>query len=262
MNVLARWELTPAWLPLLAAAAAYLAAARRAGTWPARRTALFMGGLGALAVALCSGLDADAEWRLSAHMVQHLLLGLVAAPLLVAGGPVRLALRVSDGASRRRIGGALHAAPVRVLAHPAVGCALFVGVLGVVHVPAVYDLALREPLVHALEHAALFWSAVALWAPLVAVDPVPHRVGAIGTVAVLTLAMTGMGAISAALAGAPRVVYAPYGATGLDALADQSTASGIMAVGGMLVIVPVVLGLAWRALLAEERRARARESRA
>jgi cytochrome c oxidase assembly factor CtaG len=258
--------MSAAWLPLLVLAAAYGGAAWRAGGWPLPRVAAFGAGLAVLAVALGPRLDAAADERLSAHMLQHLLVGLAAPPLLAAGAPVRLALRAGGRATRRAIADVLHAPVIRRLGHPWVGCAVFAGVLGAVHVPAVYDLALRAPAVHAVEHAALFWSAMCLWAPLVAADPVPRRAGAVGGVAVLMAAMTAMSAVSAVLAAAGRPLYAPYAdwaaAHGTDALADQRTAAGIMAVGGMAVVVPVVIALAWRALLAEERRARVREGRA
>ena len=94
---------------LVAAALLWLVAARRvrAARGPAavswRRTALFLAGLGAIAVALASPVEAGAATRVSVHMVQHLLLALVAAPLLVLARPVTLALQASKPATRRRL---------------------------------------------------------------------------------------------------------------------------------------------------------------
>jgi putative copper resistance protein D len=194
-------------------------------------------------------------------MVQHELIGLVAAPLLVAGAPVRLALAASARATRRRLAALLHRPVARVLAHPVTGTVAFTGVLAAVHVPAVYDLALRSAAFHAGVHAALLWSALLLWLPLIAADPVPRRPAAAVTVATLVATMGAMGAVGAAIAAQQHVLYAPYAARTVDALADQRLAGGLMWTGGMVVVLPALLLLAWRALADEERRAAVREAR-
>ena len=137
----------------------------------------------------------------------------------------------------------------------------FVAVLAAVHVPAVYDLSLRSGPVHAAVHAALLWSAVLLWLPLIGADALPHRPAATATVGALLGAMAAMAALGAALAAQPHVVYVPYASRATGALADQRLAGGLMSVGGMLVVLPALVGLAWRALVHEERRARTREDR-
>lgn len=247
------------------AATAPLALLYAYGLWraPARRrtwaAAAWFAGLAALAVATSPPLERAADRALSMHMVQHELLGLVAAPLLAAGAPVRLALAASGRATRLRLGRILHARPVAALAHPAVGAALFSGVLLAVHVPAVYDLTLRSGAFHAGVHAALLWSALLLWMGLLGADPLPRRASATATIAALVVAMGAMAALGATLAAQPHVVYAPYARGG--ALADQHVAGGLMSVGGMVVLVPLLLALAWRALVAEERRATVRERR-
>jgi cytochrome c oxidase assembly factor CtaG len=235
-------------------------AARRHSRWPARRTLLGLGGLAALAVAF--GLEARAGERLSAHMVQHMLLGLVAAPLLVASAPVRLALGTLPAPARRRLARALHHPALRALTHPLAGLAIFVVVLAGVHVPAVYEAALRDPLLHAGEHALLLWSAIALWVPLVGADPLPRRAGAVARVSVLIAAMTAMSALGATLAALPKPAYPAYAGLGGNPLRDQALAGGVMWVAGMVVVLPALLALAWSALWAEERAQRARERHA
>jgi cytochrome c oxidase assembly factor CtaG len=249
---------------LLAGAALLVAAARRHRRWPWTRTASGLAGLAVLGVAFESGLDERSAQLLSAHMLQHGLIGLVAAPLLVAAAPVRLALGALPRERARSLARLLAHRPLRALAHPVSGLAIFVAVLAVVHVPAVYEAALRQPVLHGAEHAALLWSAIALWAPLAGADALPHRAGPLARVAVLIGAMSAMGALGAALAGAHRVVYssyaAPAAALGRDPLADQALAGGVMWIGGMIVVLPALLALAWAALAREERRQRAREA--
>jgi putative membrane protein len=136
------------------------------------RAAAFGLGIVVLAVALLSPLDALADALFSAHMVQHLLLILVAAPLLVAGAPVLGLLRALPVAVRRGTGRwwARHGfVPrlVHLLTAPGVAFALHVVALWFWHFPLPYQAALASPWVHALEHlsflgtAALFWWVVA-----------------------------------------------------------------------------------------------------
>jgi cytochrome c oxidase assembly factor CtaG len=251
-------------LLLLAGAMVLVAAARRHRRWPRARTASGLAGLAVLGVAFESGLDERSAQLLSAHMVQHGLIGLVAAPLLVAAAPLRLALGALPRDRARSLTRLLARRRLHALAHPVCGLAIFVAVLAVVHVPAVYEAALRQPVLHGAEHAALLWSAIALWAPLAGADPLPHRAGLLTRVGVLIGAMSAMGALGAVLAGTHGVVYASYAAPtialGRDPLADQALAGGVMWIGGMAVVLPALLALAWAALAREERRQRAREA--
>lgn len=232
-----------------------LATVHRHPRWPVSRTLCGLGGLAALGVA--ASLDSRADALLSWHMVEHLLLSVLAAPLLVAAAPLRLALGTLPRGGRRVLAAALRRPAARVLSYPGVGLALFVVTLAVVHLPAVYDLALRVPLVHAAEHAALLWSAIALWTPVIAAEILPHRAGVVARVAAVVGAMAAMGALGATIASAPGAIYASY-----PDLADQQQAGGIMWVSGMVVLVPVLLWSAWTALIGEERRQRAREAHA
>lgn len=254
-----------AWLALAAAGLLYAWGVHRAGRWPRRRSVAFAASLAALAVALGPAFEAAGEDRLSLHMVQHLLLSMVAAPLAAWSAPVRLALRAQSPAARQLTARALHAPVLRALAHPLAGLALFLAVAVGAHVPAVYEAALRDPAVHAVEHAAFFWSAVALWAPLIAADPLPRRMGAIGRFGVMLGAMAAMAAGGAWLASSSALVYGAYrvpaARLGVDPLADQALAGGVMWIGGMAAMLPLLLTLAWRTLADEERRQRVRDER-
>ena len=238
-------------VPLALAAAWLVWAAHRHPRWPAWRTAAGLAGLAALGAA---GLVGDA--RLSSHMLEHQLIDVVAAPLLVLAAPVRLALGTLGREGRRGLARAAGSWLPRTLTHPVVALAGFAGVLAVVHVPAVYDAALRSPVLHALEHGALFWSSAALWVPMIGAEPVGHRTGMVTRVSVLVGAMSAMGILGAIIAEAPAPLYPAY-----PDVADQQLAGGLMWVGGMVVVVPLVLVAAWNALIAEERRQRAREAR-
>ncbi len=260
------WQLEPAVLAwALAAAVLYVAAARRT-RWKARRTVSWLAGIAVVAVALQSGLDVYAGELLSVHMVQHLALTMLAAPLLVAGAPVTLALRTLRGRSRRAVARALSSPTGATLGRPVVGLAQFVAVTLLTHLTGFYELALRHPGVHVLEHALYLTSAALFWAPLVGADPIRHAPGWLGRMLAVLLAMPAMSVVGIALEISGRVRYpaylAPARAMGVSALADQHDAGAIMWVGGSLAGALIVLGLAWAALAGEERRARAREAHA
>ncbi|HEY4633077.1 MAG TPA: cytochrome c oxidase assembly protein, partial [Candidatus Limnocylindrales bacterium] len=119
-------------MPLLIVAAGWLALVRRVGRWhpdrpvSAWRTAAFLGGLAAIAIALLSGVEAYDTTLFSVHMVQHMLLTFAAAPLLVLAAPVTQLLRAATPEVRRRwILPVLHSGPVAVLGHPVVAWLTF-----------------------------------------------------------------------------------------------------------------------------------------
>ncbi len=228
------------------------------------RVAALGGGLVVLAVALLSGIDSWSERLLSVHMVQHLLIGLVAPALLVCAAPLRLALAVCSPRGRRRLALLLHSRLVRMLARPAIGVCLYAAVLLGSHVPLVYDAAVRHPLLHDLEHAAYFWSGVILLAPLIAVDPLPRAPSALARFAWLIAAMVPMAVLGAWLTSSTSVRYGPYlapaAALHRSALADQRLAGIVMWVGGGVALLALALLVAARVLIAEERRQRRRDA--
>ncbi|HEX2103023.1 MAG TPA: cytochrome c oxidase assembly protein, partial [Solirubrobacteraceae bacterium] len=227
---------------LAAAGAVYVAGARRVHRWPAARTTAFGAGLAVLGVALI-GLDAAAHRRLSAHMVQHLLLAFAAAPLLVAASPVALALR----ATRRTAPGRRAAPLAAALGHPLLGWAALPAVMALTHFTAVYGEALEHPLVHAGEHAAYLLAALAFWRPVLGADPVRRRPGAVGRLLYLLLAAGPLALVGVAMQSSTRPWYAAY-AGRPGALADQHAAGALMWVGGGLALALLIVAVAWTAI--------------
>jgi putative membrane protein len=221
---------------LLAAAALYRAGARRVRGWPAWREVCFAAGLVALAVAL---LAIDAGRSLTAHMVQHLTLVFVAAPLLVLGSPLALALRAS-GARR-----ALRAAWI---ARPGVGWVLLAALMAASQAPAVVAAVARHPLLHVAEHVAWLAAAVLFWRVVAGADPVPHRPGPTGRLLYLLLFSAPMAATGAWLMWSTAPWYAGH------TLADQRNAGVLMLVGGGLALATISVVAAWAAILREHRR--------
>ena len=159
-------------VPLVATCALYFggvrglrAAAGREGVAPRPRVAAFSAGALALFVALASPLDPLGEVLFSAHMVQHLILVLVAAPLLVLGAPERVALWVFPLSVRKRIGGWGHdlARVLGPLARPVPAVTVATVTLWAWHAPFLYDLAIEHGGLHAIEHASFLATALLFW---------------------------------------------------------------------------------------------------
>jgi putative membrane protein len=217
---------------------------RRHRRWPWRRTACFCGGLAVLVVDLYSGIGSQADVRLSAHMVEHMVMWLAVAPLLAAGAPIRLAFFVLGRGGRRRLAGWLHSQPLAWLTSPVGSVTLFSAVLLLTHVPAVYGLALGNDTAHEAEHAVYLAAALLMWAPLLGVDPLPRRLSTRGQAACLAACMVPMLLVGGWLGIEPHAVYHHYVAgLGPAALHDQRLAATIMWAGGLPAFtVPVLRG--------------------
>lgn len=260
------WQLDPTMLfPVVLAGALYiLGAVRLAGRWRWRRTASFLAGLACLVVALQSGIDAYGDRLLSVHMVQHMLILLLAPLLLLGGRPVVLALAALPPGRRAGLARAL--ARTRRLTAPAPALAGFAAIVVLTHLPAFYDATLRHSVVHYAEHALYVLAGLLMWSPLVDGDPAPrHRLSGLGRLVYLLIAMLPMALVGAYLNRHAGLVYSAYGppahALGISAIDDQAQAGAIMWVLGNSVMVAVGLWVSVAAMVAEERRLVARESR-
>ena len=265
--LVSHWELSASVVaPLLAVVGLYLIAVRRlGGRWPLRRTMLFFGGLACVLAALQSGIDSYDDQLLSIHMVQHLLLLLLAPLLLLGGKPWVLALAALPPDNRTSVARAL--ARTRPYTGPVPSLALFTVVVALTHLPSFYDATLRHPPLHYAEHALYLLAGLLMWSPIVGGDPAPRRrLSGLGRLVYLIVAMLPMGLIGAYLNRHPTLVYTPYGppahALGISALTDQAQAGAIMWVLGNTVMVAVGLWSAVAAMVAEERRQAARDARA
>jgi cytochrome c oxidase assembly factor CtaG len=225
---------------------------RPVDTWRAR---CFTAALVALGLALVSPLDALSSALASAHMVQHLLLLLVAAPLLALSAPSSailrgspLAVRRASGRWRRRLG--LTHGNLGVLRHPATVWLLSVGVLWFWHAAAPYDAALDNEFLHLLEHASFLVTAVLFWQVVVGVRGAARVSGGLGVLLVFAMAMQSV-FLSVLLTFARTPWYSGYARTtaswGLDPLTDQQVAGVIMWIpaGGIYLAVALVLLVTW-----------------
>jgi putative membrane protein len=269
-RLLLSWSLNPlVTVGLLAAAIAYLQARRRlvadGVAWPARRTAYFLCGIGALALALLSPIEAYDTVLFSVHVGQHMLLTMVAAPLLALGAPVTLALRVAKGKTRRRMTRVLHSPPLKVLGHPLVAWVLFTVTLYGLYFSPLFDLTLREPLVHDLVHLHFLTAGLLFWWVVVGLDPSRWRLPHIARLLFVFLMVPFHAFLGVAIMNSGRVL-APTLETfqrdwGPTPLADQQVGGAILWGAGDLIALAAVLGvlISWASY--EEKVVNVREDR-
>lgn len=259
------WTFEPAVvIPLVAAAVAWRVAVRRvdaahpANPVPRARSVAFYGALLAIAVALDSGIARYDTVLFSVHMVQHLLLTLVAAPLFVLSAPITLLLRLASPDTRqRRILPVLHSRMVRALSFPVVAWVLFAGVMWGTHFSPIFDRALEDPLIHDLEHLAYLAAGVLFWWPAIGLDPAPWRMNHPVRAMYVLMQMPQNTFLAVAVLNAEQPVYAHYATLvrswGPSPLIDQQIAASEMWLFGDLGFLIAILGLVFAWMRHEER---------
>ena len=192
---------------------------------PGWRRACFAAGLLVLALALSPPLGKLADQLLVAHMAEHLLIGDIAALLLVLGltGPVLAPLLRNRWISR-----------LRVLTHPVVAIVVWGVNFYVWHIPALYEVALRHDMVHALEHATFLVFGISVWMALLGPLPKPQWFTNSARL-IYVVAVRLIGTVLANVLVFGGTVFYPYYIPGdahwhISPMADQVAAGGLMMV--------------------------------
>jgi len=232
------WSTNPLILAALAASgAAYIVLSRRFPPRGRQPLAFWTGEL-TLVLALLSPLDAGAEYLFTLHMLQHMLLMLVAAALLALATPPGLIGWAYSRPAVRRV--------VRAVWTPAPAFVLFNGALLAWHIPAAYDATLRIPWVHAVEHASFILSGLIFWGVIVSPAPVLVRAPLGARFALLIGADVVNFILGFTLTFAGHPFYVAYTAVprlwGLSPLDDLRLGGVLMWVmGQMMYLIPVLI---------------------
>lgn len=215
-----------------------VAAATGRRGWSRGRCVMF--GAGAVAVgSSMTGPLADAAHRsFVAHMIVHLLLGMVAPLLLVLSAPVTLVLRSLPVDAARRVSRFLLSRPARFLTEPSVAAVLNVGGLWILYTTSLFTLMHQHQLVYVLVHVHVFIAGGLFTVALVGVDPTPHRRGFVHRCAVLVLASAAHNVLSKHLYAHP-----PAGPN----RSDGQTGALVMYYGGDVVdlLLMILMWAAW-----------------
>ena len=228
-----------------------------------KRQIMFGGGWVPPAIALASPLDPLGEELFSAHMVQHELMMLIAAPLLILARPGAPLLRGLPRWGARGVGALLRGRGLRRfwdwLASPLIAWLVHLVVLWGWHVPVLFTAGLQNTWIHALQHLSFLWVALLFWWALVRSS---KRGSAVGVIYLFTTAIHAS-VLGALLTFAPSVWYHPYLATapqwGLSAMEDQQLGGLIMWMPSGLVFIAVALVEVAGYMRNSERRAQQRE---
>ncbi len=252
------WRADPVLTPLLmAAGSAYLVAyqtAARAGrpVPPLWQVAAFFAGLASVAAALMGPFDHYNGVLFSVHMTQHLLLIMAAAPLLLMGRPVQVMLRglpprYARALVRHSVGHRGVRRVLTILTHPISVVLLFNGSFLFWHLPRFYQAAVRNELIHEVEHAAFFATALLFW--WVLIDPVPrhHRLSVTASALVLFATWMASDLICATITLSRDLLYPVYALSekpwGLTAYSDQRLGGAIMWITGAIYYAAVLIGI-------------------
>ena len=209
--------------------------------WGGGRLTAYFAGLGTIFLALASPVEPFASLLLQVHMVQHILLLMVAPPLLWLGAPLLPLLRGLPRPVRTYWAAPLFRSPFlrslfSRLTHPAAALIVYTAASWGWHIPAFYELALREPAWHYLQHICFLGAGLVFWYPVVRPYPARPRWPLWLLFPYLILADLQNTVLSALLTFSDHVLY-PYYTTvprlaGQSALADQSTAGAWMWIPG------------------------------
>ena len=225
-------------------------------------------GLATIGVALLSPLDHLAQERFLFHMLQHLLLVLVGAPLVLLGAPMAPVLRGIPRLVRRDLVAPLLRSPlVRrplwFLSSPIVAWMLYVATLLAWHVPAAYDTALRSEIVHDLEHISFFLTALLWWWNVITPIPLRPNLSYLGRVPYVFLATVPNFVLGAFLTFSTTAWYAAYQREdlpfALTTMEDQQIGGVLMWIPGSLVLLATLLLILVQVAVSEQRQQEERE---
>ncbi|MET9347997.1 cytochrome c oxidase assembly protein [Streptomyces termitum] len=238
---------------------------RRGDAWPVARTVLFALGVLSIAVVMCTGLNDYGMVMFSVHMVQHMVISMVAPILLLLGAPVTLALRALPVARRGSLGPRelllklLHSRYMRIITHPAFTIGMFIASLYGLYFTPLFDFLMGSKAGHVGMMIHFLAVGLVFFWPIMGVDPGPHRPGYVMRMLELFAGMPfhAFFGIAMMMATQPMVnVYKnPPASLGIDALADQSAAGGIAWAFSEIPSVLVLIALVYQWYHSEQRQA-------
>lgn len=233
----------------------------RGDRWPVSRTVFFIvPGLGGIASVTVSGLHAYDTTLLSVHMVQHMVLSMVAPIFLALGAPVTLALRTLRGAPRRRLLAVIHSRVAKVFTFPLVAFGLFVVNPFALYFTGLYRLTLENGAVHELLHAHFILTGCLFFWPLLGLDPLPGRWPYPARALLMLLSVPFHTVLGLTVMQSKTLFggdwYPSLHLAWADPFTDQRVAGGILWAGGEFISVTMIAVLVVQWIRASEREAR------
>lgn len=264
-----RWSVLAvlSWVALLVYLAATLHLRRTGVRWPWWRTLSWFAGLASLFLVTGTWVNGYSMELFSVHMTQHMVLSFVTPVFLLIGAPVTLALRTlprghgASGAPRALLLEALHSRVARVLAHPLFTVPLFLTSLYGIYFTPLFDALMRNPAGHQLMLAHFVVTGFLFFGPIIGHDPWPRTASYPARMLELFLPVPFHAFFGVAIMMSDALIVTsfahPPASWGVDPIADQGAAGGIIWGFGELptVLVLAVVFFAWAK--SEERQGRA-----
>ncbi|MEU6096845.1 cytochrome c oxidase assembly protein [Streptomyces sp. NPDC047079] len=242
---------------------------RRGDKWPVGRTVAYVIGVLMVMLVMCTKLNDYGMVMFSVHMVQHMVISMLAPILLLLGAPITLALRALPTAGRDRKGPRelllmlLHSRYVRIITHPAFTIPLFIASLYGLYFTPLYDFLMQSKAGHIAMMLHFLAVGVVFFWPIMGIDPGPHRPGYLMRMLELFAGMPfhAFFGIALMMASTPMVdTYRyPPASLGIDALADQTAAGGIAWAFSEVPSVLVLLALLFQWYRSEQRQAKRKD---
>ena len=215
--------------------------------WPAWRTGMFLGGLAVVVLATESGIGAYDDVLFWDHMVQHLMLIMVAPPLLIIGQPITLLLHASRNPLHTWVKRVLRSPVARFLTWPVFGCVAYAAAVTAAHLTALASLVETNPAVHNAEHAGFLVAGYLFFLPLLGSEPIRWRLTYPARLVILVLMMPvdtftglmlGYGTASApGIPAGPRPAWAPAPVSDLHAGGAVMWVAGDGIMFGLMMLV-------------------------
>ena len=232
----------------------------RGDRWPVGRTVGFFAGLGAILLVTASGVEAYDTTLLSVHMVQHMVLAMIAPVFLALGAPVTLALRTLPSVWRHRLVAALHSRVAAVLAFPLVAYGIFVASPFLLYFTDLYRLSLEHQWLHEIVHAHFILSGCLFFWPLLGLDPLPGRWPYPGRALLIMLSTPFHAVLGLTIMQSKTLLgggwYQSLHLSWVDPATDQVLSGGILWAGGEIVSVTMLAVLVAQWMRSADKEAR------
>ncbi|GAA0614947.1 cytochrome c oxidase assembly protein [Kutzneria viridogrisea] len=247
---------------------------QRGDKWPVGRTVAWLGGCLTVLLATSSGIGRYSPSMFSVHMGGHMMLNMLAPPLLALGGPVTLALRALPVAGRDAPSGprewlltAVHSPIARALTHPVIALVLFVGSFYVLYFSGLFDSALAYHWAHLAMNAHFILVGYLFYWPVIGVDQAPRKLPPLGRLGMVFASMPFHAFFGVILMSMQTVIGQNfYRSLALpwvtNELADQRLGGGIAWASGEIPLLVVMLALLTQWARTDERAARRSDRRA
>jgi putative copper resistance protein D len=221
---------------------------KRGDSWPLHRTLVFLvGGIGSITFVTLGGIAAYDDVLLSDHMIQHMVLAMLAPICLALGAPVTLALRTLPPTPRRWLVSALHSKIAKVLSFPLVSFGLYVATPFALYFSGIYRFSLEHEWFHNLTHVHFILIGCLFFWPLIGLDPLPGRWPYPARALLMILSTPFHAVLGLTIMQSSTLIagnYYPDLHLGwADPVSDQRLAGGILWAGGEIVTVVMLAAL-------------------